>query len=107
MTPKRQLVTHLEQIRRTYRPEFKLEAVRKLELSKKTAKELAFELGIDPSLLCLWRKKKIEGTLRLQAESPSVPDLSELKYLRRKTRRLIRELAILKKAISYFTSLGR
>ena len=107
MTHQRGLVTHLEQIRRRYRPEFKLEAVRQFELNKKPPKELAFELGINHCLLYAWRREKLEGKLHPQAERPFLPDLHELRYLRQTVRRLTRERDLLKKAISYFTSPGR
>ena len=107
MTNKYGPVTHLEEIRRRYRPEFKLEAVRQFELNKKPPKELAFELGINYCLLYAWRRKKLEGKLRPQAEGPRIPDLQELRYLRQTVRRLTRERDLLKKAISYFTSPDR
>lgn len=51
MSLERELVTHLEEICRTYRPEFKLEAVRQFELNTIPVKQSALELGIDPSLI--------------------------------------------------------
>src|SRR5262245_34154060 len=107
MTRPRDLVTHLEEIRRTYRPEFKLEAVRQLELNKKSVKQLAHELGITPCLIYQWHKKKLEGKLLLGEPRKVEPHLREIKHLRRALRRVTRERDILKKAVSYFASQPR
>jgi len=43
--------------RQRYNREFKLEAVRLLELGQKPAAQLALELGIRRNLLCKWQKE--------------------------------------------------
>ena len=107
MTHKRQFVTHLEEIRRRYRPEFKLEAVRRFELNQVPPKKLATELGIHHCLLYAWRRRNMEGKLQPQAAQPPLRDLRELGYLRRTLKRVTKERDFLKKAITYFTNPGR
>lgn len=90
--------------RTTYSKEFKIEAVRLLELGEKKSTDLARELGISRSKLYQWREQlkgktaddAFPGPGRRNAES------AELARLRRENAQLKEDLEILKKAAKYF-----
>jgi transposase-like protein len=100
MTKKRELVTHMQRIRRRYTLEFKLEAVRQFEQGDKSLSRLGLELDIRPPLLYYWHRQKLLG--RLNPESLQVEP--ELRRLKQALRRVTQERDTLKKAISYFGS---
>jgi len=85
--------------------EFKLEAVRLLELGEKPATQLAAELGIRRNMLHKWqeqlRKKGQKEAFRGPGAKP-LSELSEVERLRRENERLKEENLILKKAAAYF-----
>ena len=91
--------------RRGYSREFKLEAVRLLELGQKPAAELALELGIRRNQLYKWQRDlrgKGDRAFRGPGRTPR-RDLSEVERLRAELKRVTEERDILKKAEAYFT----
>lgn len=50
----------MEDKRRKYAAEFKKEALEHLERSGRSARNVAKDLGIDPGLLCRWRRESQE-----------------------------------------------
>jgi transposase len=87
-----------------YPREFKIEAVRLLELGDKPAAELARELGIKRTLLYRWRDKLHDsGEKAFQGPGrPKLEDMSELGQLKQELKSVKEERDILKKAAAYF-----
>lgn len=91
--------------RQHFSKEFKLEAVRLLELGQKPATQLALELGIPRNRLYKWqtdlnkagKEQAFPGTGRKPAE-----ERSENERLRAELKRVTEERDILKKAAAYF-----
>lgn len=93
-----------ERKRARFGKEFKLEAVRLLELGQKSAAQLALELGIQRNQLYKWQaqlKKHGEGAFRGPGQKP-LDEQSELQRLKRELKRVTEERDILKKAAAYF-----
>ena len=92
---------------RKYTEEFKLEALRLLASSGKSASQLERELGITDGMLLKWKQRyQISGQ---GSEKPSL-EPSDLAAAKREIRRLERELRevaeereILKKAVNIFS----
>jgi transposase-like protein len=90
--------------RTTYSKEFKVEAVRLLELGQKKPADLARELGVSRNKLYQWREQlkgknaedAFPGPGRRGAES------AELAALRRENAQLKEEVAFLKKTAKFF-----
>lgn len=87
-----------------YPKEFKVEAVRLLNLGDKPVSKLAFELGVKRTLLYRWRDQ-----LSKNGESafsgpgrPKDDQLNELARLKKENAILREERDILKKAAAYF-----
>ena len=92
-----------ERARQRFAREFKLEAVRLLELGKKPATQLALELGVRRGLLYKWQAQvKAGGQLQGGPGRPKLVDESELSRLKRELKRVTEERDILKKAKAYF-----
>ena len=90
--------------RQRFNREFKLEAVRLLELGQKPAAQLALELGIRRNQLYKWQKElgargdqAFHGPGRKPAD-----EQSEVERLKGELRRVTEERDILKKAAAYF-----
>jgi len=91
--------------RQHFSKEFKLEAVRLLELGQKPATQLAMELGIPRNRLYKWqtdlkkagKEQAFSGSGRKPAE-----ERSENERLRAELKRVTEERDILKKAAAYF-----
>ena len=85
--------------------EFKLEAVRLLELGQKPATDLAMELGIARNQLYKWQKQlgKVgqEHAFRGPGRKPD-DERDEVERLRAELKRVTEERDILKKAAAYF-----
>lgn len=85
--------------------EFKLEAVRLLELGQKPATQLALELGIRRNQLHKWqaqlRTKGPEVAFRGPGARP-LSEADEVERLRRELKKVTEERDILKKAAAYF-----
>lgn len=93
-----------KQKRQTFSREFKLEAVRQLDLGEKPAADLARELGIPRNRLYKWREQ-----LQAKGEDTAFPGQgrrrgadAELAELKRENERLREENDILKKAARFF-----
>lgn len=89
--------------RRRYSREFKLEAVRLVDLSEDPVADIAKELGLKPSLLYQWRQ------MYSTKGDASFPGSGRQRGIEEENTRLKRELAkikeerdILKKAATYF-----
>lgn len=93
-----------ERKRARFPKEFKLEAVRLLELGTKPATQLALELGIKRNQLYKWQeqfKKKGESAFRGPGALP-LDERSEIERLKRELKKVTEERDILKKAAAYF-----
>jgi transposase len=94
-----------ERQRNRFNKEFKLEAVRLLELGQKPATQLALELGIARNQLYKWQEQ-----LRKVGEGPAFrgpgrkpeEERGEVERLRAELKRVTEERDILKKAAAYF-----
>ena len=90
---------------KTYPKEFKLEAVRMMETSDRSASEIAAELGIRRNLLYKWKEQlelKGESSFKAKPGRPLKSEQSEASILRLENERLREEVEILKKAAAYF-----
>lgn len=90
--------------RKQYTREFKLEAVRLLETSGRSASQLERELDIGKG--CLWRWKRefaAEGEDAFPGHGCLTPEQDRLRQLERETEVLRQERDILKKAIAIFS----
>ena len=89
--------------RQRFTREFKLEAVRQLDLGQKPATQLALELGVQRGQLYKWQAQvKAGGTLQAGPGRPKLTEESELSRLKRELKRVTEERDILKKAKAYF-----
>ena len=84
--------------------EFKLEAVRLLELGQKSAVQLALELGVRRNQLYKWKEelKGKGGSAFRGAGRKPVSQESEVSRLKRELAKVTEERDILKKAAAYF-----
>jgi transposase len=91
--------------RQRFSKDFKLEAVKQLELAAKPATQLAAELGIKRNQLYKWQEQlKSKGThsaFRGPGAKP-LSESSEIERLQRELKRVTEERDILKKAAAYF-----
>ncbi len=88
----------------TFSKEFKIEAVRLLDLGKKSAVELALELGVRRNQLYKWKEqlsKKQEAAFRGPGRK-SLSEESEVARLKRELEKVKEERDILKKAAACF-----
>ena len=93
-----------ERIRQRFGREFKLEAVRLLELGEKPVSQLAAELGIPRSRLYKWQKElstKGQDAFQGSGRKP-LEQQSEVARLKAELKRITEERDILKKAAAYF-----
>lgn len=91
--------------RTRFTKEFKLEAVRLLELGEKPATQLALELGIRRNQLHKWQAQLRDQGPQQVFRGPGAKPLSEyseVERLRRELKRVAEERDILKKAAAYF-----
>ena len=91
--------------RKSFNKEFKLEAVRLLELGQKPASQLALELGIERNQLYKWQRqlstKGADAAFRGPGQKP-LAEQSEIERLKRELKKVTEERDILKKAAAYF-----
>jgi len=96
---------NLERLRARFSKEFKLEAVRLLELGQKPATQLALELGVQRNQLYKWqeqlKQKGTAGAFRGPGQLP-LAEQSEVARLKRELEKVKEERDILKKAAAYF-----
>ena len=92
-----------ERRRQRFSREFKLEAVRQLELGQKPATQRALELGVARNRRYKWQAQRRAGQ-RLHAGPgrPQRAEESEVSRLRRELKRVREERDILKKAQAHF-----
>ena len=84
--------------RRQYTREFKMEAVRLLETSGKSASELERELGLGKGNLWRWRKKfEADGEVAFPGHGRLTPEQEEIRRLKRELEITRQQRDILKK----------
>ena len=91
--------------RQRYSREFKLEAVRLLELGERPAAQLALELGVRRNQLYKWQRDvhgKGGAAFPGQGAKP-LAERSEVQRLKSELKKVTEERDILKKAEAYFT----
>ena len=90
--------------RRQYSREFRLDAVRLLETSGKSAAQLERELGIGKGNLSRWKRQSAkEGEDAFPGHGRLTPEQERLRQLERENEILRQERDILKKAIAIFS----
>jgi len=89
--------------RKTYSAEFKIEAVRLLETSGKSAAEIERELGIGDGCLTRWKQKLATDSENAFPGHGNLPAEDELRKLKREVEILRQERDILKKAVAIFS----
>jgi len=90
---------------RRFGKEFAAEAVRLVEVSGRTQREIAMDLGVGLSTLRRWLDKRREHEIEASPERQE--DLAaELKRLRRENEILRQEREILKRAATFFAKEG-
>ena len=90
--------------RRTYSREFKLEALRLVETSGKSVRQIERDLGIGKGCLYRWRDKfEAEGQQAFPGQGRLTPEQEELRRLKRENEILRQERDILKKAVAIFS----
>jgi transposase len=91
--------------RKTYTPEFKLQAVKMVLEQKRSVAEVGRRLDVSQSLLHLWKKAVLKGGANAFPGSGHLtPHEEEIKRLRAEVKRLEAERDILKKATAFFAS---
>jgi transposase len=89
--------------KREYSSEFKIDAARLVEDQGYTVKETCERLGIPLSNLTRWLSQYRKGKLQSgHKQAQPTADETELRQLREENKRLEMEVAILKKAATYF-----
>ena len=92
------------QTKKTYSSEFKLEALRLLETTGKSAASLERELGIGQGGLTRWKRAQDrEGKHAFPGHGRLTPEREHLKQLERENEILRQERDILKKAVAIFS----
>jgi transposase len=102
---KRAAKINVERKRKSFNKEFKLEAVRLLELGQKPATQLALELGIERNRLYKWQAQLKQKGTQQAFQGPGQKPLneqSEVQRLQRELKKVTEERDILKKAAAYF-----
>ena len=90
--------------RQRFSKEFKVEAVRLLELGQKPPTQLALELGVRRNQLYKWKEQlagKGAGAFRGPGRRPAASE-GEVTRLKRELAKVTEERDILKKAAAYF-----
>jgi transposase len=94
----------MKKARRQYTREFKTEAVRLLETSGKSARQLERELGIESGNLSRWKQEfAADGEDAFPGYGRLTPEQERLRQLERENEILRQERDILKKAIAIFS----
>lgn len=92
---------------RTYPEEFKLEALRLLQSSGKSAPQIERELGITPGMLLKWQNRYQVVEAEGQPASLEPHDLEaakrEIRRLEKELREVAEEREILKKVVTIFS----
>ena len=91
--------------RKTYTPEFKLQAVKMVLEQKLSVAEVGRRLDVSQSLLHLWKKAVLkDGAHAFPGSGHLTPQEDELRRLREENARLKMERDILKQATAFFAS---
>lgn len=91
--------------RKTYTPEFKLQAVKMILEQKLSVAEVARRLGVSENLLHTWKKAVLEnGTSAFPGSGHLTPLEEENRKLKAEVKRLTTERDILKKATAFFAT---
>ena len=88
-----------------YTKEFKIEAIRLLNLGDKPVSQIAMELGVKRTLLYRWRdqaRENGESAFPGNGGRPSNDQLSEIARLKKELKEVTEERDIIKKAAAYF-----
>ncbi len=88
-----------------YTKEFKIEAIRLMDLGDKPVSQIAMELGVKRTLLYRWRdqsREKGESAFSGKTGRPGNDQLSEIDRLKKELKEVTEERDILKKAAAYF-----
>jgi transposase len=94
----------MNKVRKQYEREFKMEAVRLLEASGKSASQLERELGIGKGNLWRWKRKfAADGEHAFPGHGRLTPEQERVRQLERENGILREERDILKKAIAIFS----
>lgn len=94
----------MKRTRRTFTPEYKLEAVGLLSSGGRSLSSVARDLDLDPKLLRRWREElKQEGAGAFPGKGHLRPEEAELKRLHGEIERLREDREILKKALAIFS----
>jgi len=89
--------------RRTFTPEFKAEAVRRIASEGKSLAEVARELDLGESMLRAWKQALVAGGDRAFPGKGHPPAQDEeLRRLRAEVKRLTMERDVLEKATAFF-----
>ena len=96
-----------EKTHRVYTEEFKLEALRLLKSSEKSARQIERDLGITDGLLTKWRdkyqvSKSEDGTTNLETSDLETAK-REIRSLQRQLAEVTEEREILKKTVGIFS----
>ena len=90
--------------RRTYSREFKLEALRLWQTTDKSGAEIERELGIGPGCFSRWKQKYLgDGESAFPGHGRLPPEEDESRRLRRELEIVCQERDILKKAVAIFS----
>jgi len=90
-----------QRYQRPYPPEFRREAVTLVNVSGRSVREVAGELGVSYESLRLWiRQDQLDRGER--DDGLTTDQLEELRKLRRQVRELEQEREILKRAVTFF-----
>ena len=90
--------------RRKYTREFKLEAVRLLETSGRSASQIEREMGIGSGCLGRWKRQFAkEGEHAFPGHGRQTPEQEQLRQLERENKILRQQRDILRKAVAIFS----
>jgi transposase len=94
----------MKKVRRSYTREFKLEALRLLEVSGKSASQIEQDLGIGQGNLWRWKRKLTQdGEYAFPGHGRLTPDQERIRQLERENKILRQQRDILKKAVAIFS----
>ncbi len=94
----------MKKTRKSYTREFKLEALRLLETSGKSAAEIERDLDIGPGCLSRWRQQLLDDQDHaFPGHGRLMPDQARIRQLERENAMLRQERDILKKAVTIFS----
>ena len=94
----------MKRVRRSYTREFKLEALRMLETSGKSASQIERDLGIGQGNLWRWKRKLTQdGEYAFPGHGRLTPEQERIRQLERENEILRQQRDILKKAVAIFS----